>query len=159
MSSFYLFLPACERSPAPTLFLVPIPRTTASWVVCHFSLLLIFRFSLAAILSGVHHIFCIQCSWASFWLWPSYTFHFFSVFPKHILLDFGFVFHKFTPRYHPPTMWGSISLPSCSSIFPSFRLEQYTSSKVPLRRFLWWFSGWESALQCRGHRFHPWSGN
>ena len=23
----------------------------------------------------------------------------------------------------------------------------------------WWSSGWESILQCRGHRFDPWSGN
>ena len=22
----------------------------------------------------------------------------------------------------------------------------------------WWRSGWESACQCRGHRFEPWSG-
>ena len=22
----------------------------------------------------------------------------------------------------------------------------------------WWSSGWESACQCRGHRFNPWSG-
>ena len=22
----------------------------------------------------------------------------------------------------------------------------------------WWCSGWESACQCRGHRFEPWSG-
>ena len=22
----------------------------------------------------------------------------------------------------------------------------------------WWHSGWESACQCRGHRFEPWSG-
>ena len=23
---------------------------------------------------------------------------------------------------------------------------------------LWWHSGWESACQCRGHGFEPWSG-
>ena len=28
-----------------------------------------------------------------------------------------------------------------------------------LLRIPWWSSGWESALQCRGHGFHPWSGN
>ena len=22
----------------------------------------------------------------------------------------------------------------------------------------WWCSGWESAYQCRGHRFEPWFG-
>ena len=22
----------------------------------------------------------------------------------------------------------------------------------------WWHSGWESACQCRGHRFEPWPG-
>ena len=24
-----------------------------------------------------------------------------------------------------------------------------------LKRFTWWSGGWESALQCRGHRFNP----
>ena len=32
----------------------------------------------------------------------------------------------------------------------------------PLRMIIqgltWWRSGWESACQCRGHRFDPWSG-
>ena len=35
-------------------------------------------------------------------------------------------------------------------------------SKIPLKLSLWeipwWRSGWESACQCRGHEFKPWSG-
>ena len=27
-----------------------------------------------------------------------------------------------------------------------------------MQRLPWWCSGWESACQCRGHRFGPWSG-
>ena len=27
-----------------------------------------------------------------------------------------------------------------------------------LKRVPWWRSGWESACQCRGHGFEPWSG-
>ena len=27
-----------------------------------------------------------------------------------------------------------------------------------IRGLPWWRSGWESACQCRGHRFEPWSG-
>ena len=39
----------------------------------------------------------------------------------------------------------------------SSRTETYNTIKI--RRGLpWWRSGWESACQCRGHRFEPWSG-
>ena len=30
--------------------------------------------------------------------------------------------------------------------------------KRKLEGLPWWCSGWESACQCRGHRFEPWSG-
>jgi len=30
--------------------------------------------------------------------------------------------------------------------------------KNELQGFPWWFSGKESASQCGGHRFYPWSG-
>ena len=30
--------------------------------------------------------------------------------------------------------------------------------KWQLQGLPWWRSGWESACQCRGHRFEPWSG-
>ena len=37
------------------------------------------------------------------------------------------------------------------------------SESHPLRKLKWglpwWRSGWESACQCRGHGFEPWSGN
>ena len=32
------------------------------------------------------------------------------------------------------------------------------SLKKKLKGLPWWFSGWESACQCRGHGFDPWSG-
>ena len=31
--------------------------------------------------------------------------------------------------------------------------------KKQLQGLPWWSSGKESPLQCRGHGFHPWSGN
>ena len=34
----------------------------------------------------------------------------------------------------------------------------YTSYKNSKRGLPWWCSGWESAYQCRGHGFEPWSG-
>ena len=30
--------------------------------------------------------------------------------------------------------------------------------KIKMLGFPWWRSGWESACQCRGHGFEPWSG-
>ena len=30
--------------------------------------------------------------------------------------------------------------------------------KINTQGLPWWHSGWESACQCRGHRFEPWSG-
>ena len=30
--------------------------------------------------------------------------------------------------------------------------------KIEIRGLPWWRSGWESACQCRGHGFEPWSG-
>ena len=36
----------------------------------------------------------------------------------------------------------------------------WTVRQVPIARIVglpWWHSGWESACQCRGHRFEPWS--
>ena len=33
-----------------------------------------------------------------------------------------------------------------------------TSDQNPETGLPWWHSGWESACQCRGHRFNPWSG-
>ena len=35
--------------------------------------------------------------------------------------------------------------------------EKYTANFIVLG-LPWWCSGWESACQCRGHRFEPWSG-
>ena len=39
-----------------------------------------------------------------------------------------------------------------------FCLFHKISSKNMLIGLPWWHSGWESACQCRGHGFEPWSG-
>ena len=36
--------------------------------------------------------------------------------------------------------------------------QQIASLKTRRRGLPWWRSGWESACQCRGHGFEPWSG-
>ena len=43
---------------------------------------------------------------------------------------------------------------------PEVRFEQGTflGQNVPKMGLPWWRSGWESACQCRGHGFEPWSG-
>ena len=53
-------------------------------------------------------------------------------------------------KAHPPFGGQSalLSLPICMLI----------SSKNTLTGLPWWLSGWESACQCRGHGFEPWSG-
>ena len=35
--------------------------------------------------------------------------------------------------------------------------EEYRNKSYKME-FPWWCSGWESACQCRGHGFEPWSG-
>ena len=56
-------------------------------------------------------------------------------------------------------MYKSLSLP------PNLSLQGHgvtrNSKKLTLNLtagFPWWRSGWESACQCRGHGFEPWSG-
>ena len=46
----------------------------------------------------------------------------------------------------------SIPIKESSQILEEFNLQ------IPLPGLPWWRSGWESACQCRGHRFEPWSG-
>ena len=51
--------------------------------------------------------------------------------------------------------------PPLWSLEPRYHLLPSTNSNSGLKRNLglpWWCSGWESACQCRGHRFEPWSG-
>ena len=40
----------------------------------------------------------------------------------------------------------------------SYITKHKQSFKRHLRGLPWWCSGWESAYQCRGHGFEPWSG-
>ena len=42
----------------------------------------------------------------------------------------------------------------------NYRLDSNSYNRILLNmntRLPWWCSGWESACQCRGHRFEPWS--
>ena len=38
------------------------------------------------------------------------------------------------------------------------KIQQPFTLKKKLSGLPWWRSGWESACQCRGHGFEPWSG-
>ena len=42
--------------------------------------------------------------------------------------------------------------------YPSSHCECKGTSKFTVTGLPWWRSGWESACQCRGHGFEPWSG-
>ena len=51
----------------------------------------------------------------------------------------------------------------CGDFFPpySFKRRNKKRTKHTLKMYPglpWWRSGWESACQCRGHGFEPWSG-
>ena len=48
--------------------------------------------------------------------------------------------------------WSTLSL-----IVVNLQLSQ-NNSLIKKRGLPWWRSGWESACQCRGHGFEPWSG-
>ena len=45
-------------------------------------------------------------------------------------------------------------------LWPTKQFESWLDidSEISPWRFPWWRSGWESACQCRGHGFEPWSG-
>ena len=40
----------------------------------------------------------------------------------------------------------------------TYSMEYYSAIKKEWNGLPWWHSGWESACQCRGHGFEPWSG-
>ena len=53
----------------------------------------------------------------------------------------------------------SLDLPKCLPISLSIFLSDHFSTSLRSSFGLpWWRSGWESACQCRGHGFEPWSG-
>ena len=51
-----------------------------------------------------------------------------------------------------------ISLQKFTNSSCSLTSKQTTQSKNKQKGLPWWCSGWESACQCRGHGFEPWSG-
>ena len=65
-----------------------------------------------------------------------------------------------------PNLWNSLSVESDKGVFVMLMRWLWKAPKdggqlpkKPNRWGLpWWHSGWESACQCRGHRFEPWSG-
>ena len=95
--------------------------------------------------------------------------------PRNIvwkLVDFGQVFPTpvgklfpfiifflvlFLSFFFPPSLPFSlsffISLLPCETVYPRILPNKNSVPGLP-----WWRSGWESACQCRGHGFEPWSG-
>ena len=58
-----------------------------------------------------------------------------------------------------PGKWGSLRMTETK--FPTTPAGRQPKVRCIKRWFLglpWWCSGWESACQCRGHGFEPWSG-
>ena len=51
-----------------------------------------------------------------------------------------------------------ISSNNYKEIISEFLCEQSYCLKIMTLGLPWWRSGWESACQCRGHGFKPWSG-
>ena len=46
----------------------------------------------------------------------------------------------------------------CFSILTPVENHPWICLKITSQGLPWWRSGWESACQCRGHGFEPWSG-
>ena len=61
----------------------------------------------------------------------------------------------------PPTFWlrsDHITKALCTEVPSEIQDFPRGLQKCPGLGLPWWRSGWESACQCRGHRFEPWSG-
>ena len=63
------------------------------------------------------------------------------------------------------TITGTWKQPKCPStdewikkMWHIYTTEYYSAIKRNEIGLPWWRSGWESACQCRGHGFEPWSG-
>ena len=71
---------------------------------------------------------------------------------------------KFNPKFTPvktagPDNFTGESYQIFKELTPIYTFFQGTEEFLNLLRGLpWWRSGWESACQCRGHGFEPWSG-
>ena len=64
-------------------------------------------------------------------------------------------------RGNPRMKWAEPTHSRCSPMEAMMRKvgrRPKRTIKKPFRGLPWWCSGWESACQCRGHGFEPWSG-
>ena len=61
-------------------------------------------------------------------------------------------------RLHASTAGGSGSIPGQGTFFLVWPKKTKKKGRKNGWGLLWWRSGWESACQCRGHGFKPWSG-
>ena len=70
---------------------------------------------------------------------------------------------KTSSTYHLNQVWVTLGTihPGSKYLFfcePVKLDNKLSASKIQWWGFPWWHSGWESACQCRGHGFEPWSG-
>ena len=87
-----------------------------------------------------------------------------------MLLNVNFITHSISIKHWAPekafrdivkSMWfEGENMPTVKEMGRSpYRRETKNSFPIKFCRGLrWWRSGWESACQCRGHGFEPWSG-
>ena len=74
----------------------------------------------------------------------------------HVIQSLLYLLTKRLPKRQHVYILSCLSLPSLIFLSPGkhlFSLFQKKGTGLP-----WWRSGWESACQCRGHGFEPWSG-
>ena len=95
-----------------------------------------------------------------------------NVFPSffHILLSNEIITISFLLRFIEITLRGILGYQTilkshlvrdvvkADHILSSSRLSYILMIKNKISGLPWWRSGWESACQCRGHGFEPWSG-
>ena len=97
------------------------------------------------------HLFLCECSLYFFFFLPK------TKEPATLVLHFGEDWVSFTFDVNlavpPQARAACFFFVQCEQHAASRKLVKNTYLGLP-----WWRSGWESACQCRGHRFEPWSG-
>ena len=77
--------------------------------------------------------------------------------PRFIRTFFLFRFHIYVLAYGICFSLSDFTSPVWLTLVRSTEI-QITQLKKKIIGLPWWRSGWESACQCRGHGFEPWSG-